>query len=211
MISKINLRRAHNLSLVASRQTMRLFSTAAAGTNYESFDDNIFYTPVRKINFENGKATIFNQEAPTPNKLKYVPWEVKEATVKNFLGVIGCAIFDYLFHPGASIYTIGAFTFGINWMYKVYGYLGHAIVKIELLEDGKTVQVNFKTGGTTTIKIKDIVKKQHEKELVQTFEEGFLFPIEVATSKYYIYGSGQEAIKNGEVFRAIVNGQAIKL
>jgi hypothetical protein len=61
------------------------------------------------------------------------------------------------------------------------------------------------------IKIKDIVKKENEKELVQTFEEGFMFPIEVGSSKYYIHGSGQEAIKNGEVFRAIINGQAIKL
>jgi hypothetical protein len=48
--------------------------------------------------------------------------------------------------------------------------------------------------------------------LVQTFEEGFLFPIEVgAGSRYYIYGQGQDAIKNGELFRAVVNGQAIKL
>jgi hypothetical protein len=38
-----------------------------------------------------------------------------------------------------------------------------------------------------------------------------MFPIEVGQNKYYIHGSGQEAIKNGEVFRAIVNGQAIKL
>ena len=47
---------------------------------------------------------------------------------------------------------------------------------------------------------------------MQTFEEGFLFPIEVSNNhRYYIYGSGQEAIKNGELFRAVINGQAIKL
>jgi ABC-type multidrug transport system permease subunit len=41
---------------------------------------------------------------------------------------------------------------------------------------------------------------------------GFMFPIEVAnTQKYYIYGRSHEAIKNGEIFRAIINGQAIKL
>jgi hypothetical protein len=38
-----------------------------------------------------------------------------------------------------------------------------------------------------------------------------MFPIEVGTNRYYIHGSGQEAIRNGEVFRAIINGQAIKL
>ena len=56
------------------------------------------------------------------------------------------------------------------------------------------------------------MKKSNEKELVQTFEEGFMFPIEVAnTQKYYIYGRSHEAVKNGEIFRAIINGQAIKL
>ena len=69
--------------------------------------------------------------------------------------------------------------------------MGHAITKIELHEDGKTVSVEFKTGGHATLKIKDIMKKQNEKELIQTFEEGFLFPIEVGgTQKYYIYGAG---------------------
>ena len=143
--------------------------------------------------------------------MSYVPWEVKEITVKNFLGVIGMNIFEYLFHPYAAIYTIGTAYFGLNWMYRVYGYLGHSIEKIDLLEDGKTVEVYFKTGGNMRIKIKDIVKKENEKELVQTFEEGFMFPIEVGSNRYYIHGSGQEAINNGEVFRAIINGQAIKI
>ncbi len=143
--------------------------------------------------------------------MKYVPWEAKEATVKNFLGVIGMNILDYLFHPGASVYLMGTAYFGLNWMYRIYGYLGNAITKIELLEDGKTIEVNFKTGGHMNLKIKDIVKKENEKELVQTFEEGFMFPIEVNANRYYIHGSGHDAIKNGEVFRAIINGQAIKL
>jgi len=200
--------------LLANTHSMRLFSATAAGSNqqYESFDDNIFYTPVRKLTFNNGRSTIFNQAVVPPSEIKYVPWEVKEATVKNFLGVIGFGILDYLFHPGAIVYSIGAFGFGINWMHKIYQYMGHAITKIDLHEDGKTVSVEFKTGGTATLKIKDIVKKANEKDLVQTFEEGFMFPIEVAnTQKYYIYGRSHEAIKNGEVFRAIINGQAIKL
>lgn len=68
-------------------------------------------------------------------------------------------IIDYLFAPGSSYYTVGALTFGINWMYRVYGYMGHAITRIDLHEDGKTVTVTFKTGGTSTLKIKDIMKR----------------------------------------------------
>ena len=206
MISKLHLQRSTLL-----RTQARLFSTASSGANYEAFDENIFYSPVRKVSFSNGRATIFNNQAASPNKLSFVPWEVKETTVKNFLGVIGMNILDYLFHPYGSIYMVGTAYFGLNWMYRVYGYLGHAIERIDLLEDGKSVEVAFKTGGHMTLKIKDIVKKENEKELVQTFEEGFMFPIEVGSNRYYIHGSGQEAIKNGEVFRAIINGQAIKL
>ena len=99
--------------------------------------------------------------------------------MKNFLGVGGMVILDYLFAPGASIYTVGTLTFGFNWLYRIWGYMGHAITKIDLHEDGKSVTVAFKAGGTATLSIKDIVKKVHEKELVQTFEEGFMFPIEV--------------------------------
>ena len=148
-------------------RSARQFSSAAAGgANYEAFDENIFYSPVRRVNFSNGRATIFNNQAQSPNKLSYVPWEVKEATVKNFLGVIGMNIFDYLFHPYGSIYVLGTAYFGLNWMYRVYGYLGHSIERIDLLEDGKTVEVYFKTGGNMRLKIKDIVKKENEKELI---------------------------------------------
>lgn len=93
--------------------------------------------------------------------------------------------------------------------------MSNAVIRVDLHEDGKTVTLTFKTGGTTTVNIRDITKKQHEKELVQTFEECYLFPIQVnsagASHTYYLYGAGQEAIKNGEIFRAIINGQAIRI
>ena len=75
-------------------------------------------------------------------------------------------IIDYLFHPFAPFYMIGSAYFGLNWMYRVYGFLGHSIEKIDLLEDGKTVEVTFKTGVNMTFKVKDILKKENEKELV---------------------------------------------
>lgn len=140
-----------------------------------------------------------------------MPWELKETTIKNSLGAFGIVTLDYLFSWGPMFYNLGTAWFGLHWLYRVYSYMGYAITKIDLHEDGKSVTVTFKTGGITTLKIKDITKKQHEKELVQTFEEGFMFPIEVPKGKdgkltYYIYGSSQEAIKNGEIFRAIING-----
>ena len=137
-------------------RSVRLFSSSTGAAAYESFDDNIFYTPVRKAQFQNGVTTIYHQD---PKSIRYVPWEVKETTIKNVLGVAGMVIIDYLFAPGATFYTLGAASFGLNWMYRVYGYMGNAITHIDLHEDGKTVTVTFKTGGTANIKIKDIMKR----------------------------------------------------
>lgn len=93
--------------------------------------------------------------------------------------------------------------------------MGYSIVKMDLHEDGKTVTLTFKTGGTKTVRIRDISKLKPEKALVETFEEAYLFPVLITegSSKqtYYFLGSGQEAIKNGEIFRAIINGETIKL
>ena len=71
--------------------------------------------------------------------------------------------------------------------------------------------VHPRIGSAFSAQIKDVEKLQHEKSLVETFEESYLFQIKVAGKKYYLHGNGQESIKNGEVFRAIINGQAIKL
>ena len=120
-----------------------------------------------------------------------------------------------MFVPPKIVYSMGALFFTLNWVNTIYKYMNNAIVKAELHKDGKTVTITFKGGSEQKLLIKDIIKKRHEKDLVQTFEECYLFPIEVShgdkKSTYYFYGSGQEPIKNGEVFRAIINGQSIKI
>ena len=75
--------------------------------------------------------------------------------------------------------------------------------------------MNFTVGRfrsrAVTVDIKDIKKLAHERTLVETMEESSLFPINVGNKTYYIHGQGAEAIKNGEVFRAVINGQSIKV
>ena len=70
--------------------------------------------------------------------------------------MFGFVAFDYLLNPGAWIYYYGCAGLCINWVYRVYSYMGFAVTKIELHEDGKTVTLTYKTGGTVTLKIKDI-------------------------------------------------------
>jgi hypothetical protein len=91
---------------------------------------------------------IFNNNDLPQYEPKYTPWDVKEATLKNFLGVFGCVGLNYLFNLSTGLYSVGVMGFGLNWIYQLYSLMGHAIVKIELHKDGKNVTVTYKTGGS---------------------------------------------------------------
>ncbi len=38
-----------------------------------------------------------------------------------------------------------------------------------------------------------------------------MFPVKVGNATYYIYGRSQEAVKHGEVFRAVVSGRPLQV
>lgn len=84
---------------------------------------------------------------------------MKEATVKNILGVVGSIVIDYLFHPGSLFYSSAVTFFSVNWVYTLYSYMINAITKMDLHEDGKTVTLTFKSGNTKTVNINSIAKK----------------------------------------------------
>ena len=150
-------------------------------------------------------SPVFNGEDSKENQ--YVPWEVKEATIKNSLGLVGIYMFDVLFPLGPG-YGLGQAFFCLNYCRTTFGFMSNAVTKIDLVGDGKSVVLTFGKfmNKQITVPIKDIKKASHERSLVETFEEGTMFPIKVGTSTYFIKGPGQEAIKNGEVFRAVING-----
>ena len=89
--------------------------------------------------------------------------------------------------------------------------MNRAIVQCELLTCGTQVLLSLKRGSAFTAKISDIYKGENEKSLVETFDEPFLFPVEIkGKGEYFFHGHGQNAIKHGEAFRAIINGKNIK-
>ena len=57
-------------------------------------------------------------------------------------------MYSYLFTPTPYFYTIGSIIFSVNWVYTVYSYMANAVSRVDLHEDGKTVTLTFKTGGT---------------------------------------------------------------
>jgi len=141
-----------------------------------------------------------------------VPYEIKETTFKNVMGICGFQILDHV-HPlifgGYTQLACAAFAF--NWLYMTCSYMLYTVRKIELHRDGRTVTVHPAIGSAFKAQIKDIEKLRHEKTLVETYEEAYLFPVKINGKELYLHGHGQESIKNGEIFRAIINGQTIKL
>ena len=139
-----------------------------------------------------------------------MPYEIKTLSFKCSMGIGGVWVWDYMYNFG--FYSeIFAGAFALNWMYKATMIMTSTIRKVELHRDGKQATITPRIGSAWTCKISDVRKLQHEKELIQTFEESYLFPVQISGKKYYLHGQGQEAIKHGEAFRAVINGQSIKL
>ena len=153
---------------------------------------------------------MFNSE--DCKERRFVPWEVKEATFKNAMGIVGVHMISMITPLGPG-YMLANACFSFNYLWTVTSLMRNAVTKMDLSADGKSVNLTFgrTNGKVVNVQIKDISKVQNERALVETYEESSMFPIRVGKSTYYLNGPGQEAIKNGEVFRAIINGQSIKL
>ena len=90
-----------------------------------------------------------------------------------------------------EIYSeIAAAAFVLNWAYKSMSIMTSTVRKIELHRDGKTVTVTPRIGSAWDCKITDVRKLKNEKELVQTFEESYLFPVEISGKKWLLHGQG---------------------
>ena len=191
--------------------------------------------------FKNGVSSIFEyQQEPVKSddkglyqRLPQVPYEIKEYSLKTFIytffltagGRLFSSFTPYFNTPYATFYpyipaTIFAYFYG-KTMWIMY----NSVTSIQLKEDGKTVIFNFKNNlqGPLEVEIFRIMKKKEENFLLECYTEPFLFPIEVDyTDIYgpyslknkrtlYLYGDSHKCIKNGEILRAIINSQNIKL
>ena len=197
------LSKAQKVMPIASRT----FS-AAASEEYHSLNDQMLHELQNPVAFQGDKAAVFDSSETTERR--FVPFEIKELTFKCSMGCMGVFVWDYMYHFG--FYSeMAAAAFVLNWAYKSVSIMTATVRKIELHKDGKTVTITPRIGSAWDAKISDVQKLKHEKALIETFEESYLFPVQIAGKKYYLHGQGQEAIKHGEAFRAVINGQSVKL
>ena len=193
------------LSRVAS-----VASYATAADEYHSLNDQLFHEMQNPLPFQQGsdKAAIF--DATECQERRFVPFEIKELSFKCGMGIAGTMFWEYMYCTGLFGELVAA-SFALNWAYRTVSIMTATVRKVELHRDGRTVTVTPRIGSAFDCKISEVQKLRHEKELVQTFEESYLFPVQIAGKKWYLHGQGQESIKHGEAFRAVINGQSIKL
>lgn len=190
----------------------RSFSGSIKQTSTDSetiVEQDNLYTPTKTIDISKGTFLVFDNR--NTNGWYYgMPYDVKETIVKNSIGII----VTYLIESGAifpMLYIPTTF-FAINMAYRVSSFMSKAVDHVELLNCGTKVKVQFKIGGEAIWDIQNIRKGEDEKALVETFSEPYLFPLKVkGKGTYYLYGHGHQAIKDGEIFRAIINGKSIQL
>jgi hypothetical protein len=194
---------------LAQRQALTTIQRRFASTSdYHSLNDQVFYAPRNEVAFAGDRFAVFDNSNPTERR--FAPYVMKELAFKNVMGLGGTCFILHMCPYYVFLYPTLPFWLG-NWAYQSWNVMSNAVRQVELHKDGKSVTLHPIIGNPFDAKIKDIKKLENEKSLVETFEESFLFPIAVSGKKYVLHGNGQESIKNGELFRAIINGQSIKL
>ncbi len=186
---------------------LRRFATASTSSAAVKWDSRLPYKPLRPIVYTQGKYVVFNQET---KGIRQMPYEIKEAAMQGTIGVVIFGLMSNVWSFLSPVVSI----FLANFAFQSLRYMLHAVNKIELLEGGQKVRLGLKRGGSMVVDIAAIKKAEDEGILMTTYAEPFMFPIDVAgksrfPTRYYIYGQGFEAMKNGELFRAIVNGKYI--
>ena len=134
---------------------MRLFASAAA-SEYTSIEQEKFFTPKSPPSFTNKSLTIFNGEDTAERK--FVPWVIKDATIKNTL-FMTVNYFSYVIFNLGTANNLVAFAIAVNYSKTVWSYMSNAVTKIDLMDDGKSVTLHFgKLGKSSIVPIKDIMK-----------------------------------------------------
>lgn len=166
-------------------------------------------------------------------KLPQVPYEIKEHALKGFIytffltmaGRLFTNYSQYFWATSYTLYPYIPFSVFIYHFLRPMWYMYNAITAIKLKEDGETVIFEFKNNlqKPVEVEISRIKKDKAENFFYECYQEPSLFPITVDysdlyspykvwnTRKFYIYGDSHKCIKHGEILRAILNSESIKL
>lgn len=230
--SLINKFPRHNFSTAATSQEKEI--------KVNKKDIKYFY-PIKGIpQFTNGLYTVFEYtpEAVKSDKhgeyqrLPQVPYEIKEHALKGFyytffLVWVGRMISNFALPYSVALthvypmIPLGVFSY--QYLSSLW-YMSNAVTAIRLKEDGLKVVFEFKQiRKNLEVEIWRLQKEKPEKFFNECYAEPFLYPISIDYSDIYgeyslkskqtvyLYGDSFKCIKDGEIFRAIVNAESIQL
>lgn len=200
-----------------------------------------YFFPIKGIpQFTNGSYTVFeyapesvkSDEDGNYQRLPQVPYEIKEHALKGFyytffLVWVGRVLSNFTL-PFSTTLThvyplipLGVFSYQYL---STLCYMSNAVTAIRLKEDGLKVVLEFKNfRKNLEVEIWRIQKGKQETFFNECYAEPFLFPITIDyTDIYgeyslrnkqtvYLYGDSFKCIKDGEIFRAILNSESIQL
>ena len=134
MLNRFAIRSSRN---ILAQNNSRFFAAAAA--DYQSINNERWYTPQNPVNGN----VIFNGE--DVQERRFVPWEVKEATFKNGMGIVGTYMLS-LYLPLGYFYMASNTFFCVNYSYQVIRMMSNAVTKMELMQGGTQVRLTFGRG-----------------------------------------------------------------
>jgi len=132
--------------------------------------------------------TVFNAE--DCSERTFVPFPVKEACVKGAFLMTVVHMWNMV-TPVGALYGFAQMSVVLSQSYTIFNLMTKAVTRIDLHSNGKEATFHLgKVGRTQTVNIKDIVKLENEKSLVETFEESSMFPLQVGKDTFYVNGPG---------------------
>ena len=156
----------------------------------------------------NKNVIFYNPNPLSKTKISQIPYEIKEQGVIASIGISFSTLSGLWIHP-FMYYLISLF--GANFFIQSFKLMLNAIIKIELLENGKC-ELLTKYGKKYIVETKSIKKLINENTLNETFVEPYLFPIQASlknnkVKKFYLFGEGRKSIIDGEKFRKLINSE----
>lgn len=207
--------------------------------NYEVYNTkfNELYVPSRELpKIESEGLVIFKYEAPKADedgyvKLPQVPYEIKECALKGFLytffltlaGRMASGLHYILAASSTTIFPFVPATVFLYQYLKPLWWMYNVVDEVRLLPSGKDIKLIYRYQNPKIVRISNLIKKREETFLNQCFTEPFLFPVQMNQSEeygkfslrshrmFYLYADTHKSIKNGEILRAVLCNQPIKL
>ena len=104
----------------------------------------------------NKSLTVLDSET---QERKFVPFEVKEAGIKAAVGFVSINMMSIIL-PLDGAYSAVSMFLVLNYGYQCWNFMGNAVTKMELLDNGKQVSLHFgRSGGKVlTVDINDVKK-----------------------------------------------------